>query len=248
MPLKQHKQVSQAAAPAGSIDIQQPRQQQPKQQLPQQPQPLQSNVLKHQQQQQGASSCYSKVSSWLNSTGSSSRPGTSRAAGPLLSRATSLLWYIGLGGMLYPRATAVTSSSSRASGASRGLQRQAQAAAGAAASSETTAATAAAAPAPAAPAAAAAAGPPGHPKPMLPTGPHYTTKAFPASHPLQAEQAAGISTSASAGAAATAPVQAVAKGELPVCECVLERGLLILAYQAAAAGQKFRTRLGSPAL
>jgi hypothetical protein len=123
---------------------------------------------------------------------------------------------MGLGGMLYPRAAAVTSSS-RSSGASRGLQRQGQAAA----RSESTAGTAAVtAPLPAA-AAAAGAGPHGHLKPMLPTGPHYTTKAFPASHPLpmNGEQTAGISTSAAAAAAGTAPVQAVAKGELPVC-CV----------------------------
>lgn len=145
--------------------------------------------------QQQNLSCYSKVTSWLNSTAgccsSSSnaatvtRPSAARSAaartvgGPLLARASSLLWYMGLGGLLYPRSDHVTSTVTRV--------------------------------------AAAAAAPRAQLQPLVQPGPNFTTNAFPASHPLtaqQLEQSAGISTSAAAQAPSA--VQAVAKGE-PAC-------------------------------
>lgn len=148
-------------------------------------------------QQQGLS-CYAKVTNWLNSSiGSSStaatvtRPPAARtagSAGPLLTRATSLLWYMGLGGLLYPRTAS--------NAGSRGI-----------------------------PAAAAAAAR----SPLTVSSPHLTTKSFPASHPLtaqQLEQSAGISTSAAP--AAPPAVQALAKG-------AKARGAVYLGPLAAAA-------------
>lgn len=167
----------------------------PLQQQQQQPQ-----TPKPPQQQQGLS-CYAKVSNWLNSSPATSSTAatvtrypaarSAAAAGPLLTRATSLLWYMGLGGLLYPRTAPSAGSRAATAGAAAVVR--------------------------------------GSPQPLTPASPHFTTKAFPASYPLtaqQVEQSAGISTSAAA--AAPPAVQAVAKG-------VKARGAVYLGPLAAAA-------------
>jgi hypothetical protein len=147
-----------------------------------------------------ASSSYCKVATWLNSNSNNS----SKTSGPLLTRATSLLWCIGLGGVLGSRASSTTLHRRAAAAAATARPRAQQHVPQYVRSLASL--------------------------PRLQSAKSFPTS-HPLTQ-QQLEQTAGISSAVAAAAPSGAAVAGIAKGEGPTCPQNPAWAILLLQYPA----------------